>query len=187
MSTRGLALHKKTAISQSSAAEQEQQGLDSTSISSPQQLVRGSPLEQPAKKRSAIFAITNHRYESLRALADGPDLPSTTAATSTAYNSMLRVDQSSIIGASEPDAPLNVAGVNSVEKSPLRTTRTEATHDDMETYSSDASTLSSPPLSSRGYEPLRSPPNLGPAGPREGIGYMVRDRFAKVANELIHK
>ena len=100
---------------------------------------------------------------------------------------MPRVGQSSIIGGTELDAPLNVAGINSVEEMRISTAPVEATPDYTEAHSPDARTLSYPPLPSRGYEPLHSPPNLGPARSRDGIGYMVRDRFAKVANELIHK
>ena len=184
MSTRGLALHRQTAIRQSSTAEQEQQGLDEPSILSPEQLV--PPLEQPAQKRSAIFAVTNHRYENLRASPDGPALPSTTAATSTEYNSMLREDQSSIIGASELDAPLNVAGVKSVEGMRISTAPVAATHDYREIQSLDPRVLSYPPLSSRGYDLLHCRPSLGSAHPRVRNEYMVRNRFAKAANELIH-
>ena len=187
LSTRGLALHRQTAISQSSATEQEQQDLDSTSISSPQQPVPGSPLGNPAQKGSDIFAIANHRYENLRASPDGPALPATTSTASTTYNSMPRVGQSSIIGTSELNAPQNVAGFNSVEAMRISTAPVEATHDYRETHSLDARTLSFPPLPSRGYEPLHSPPNLGPARLREATGYLVRDRLAKVANELIHE
>ena len=166
--------------------EQEQQGLDSPSILSPQQLVSGSPLEQPAQKRTDILAIANYRYESLRVSPDGPALPSTTAAASTAYNSVPRVDQSLIIGVSELDAPLNVVGFNSVEEMRISTAPVAATHDYRETHSPDGRVLSYPPLSSRGYDPLYSRPSLGSAHPRVGNEYMVRNRFAKAANELVH-
>ena len=180
MSTRGLALHAQTIGGQSSAAEQELQDPHSTSISGPQHFIPQSTSQQAAQIQSDTFAIAKHHHGSHGASLDGPALPLTTAASSIVYNSIPRVDQSSIIGASELDAPLNVAGFNSVEKTRLRTTPTEATHDYSETDSSDASTLSYIPPWSRGY------PRLGPIDSRIENEYMVCDRFAVVANKLIH-
>ena len=168
MSTRGLALHRQIATRQSSAAEQEQQVFDSTSISSPQELVPGSPLEQPAQQ-SDIFRMANRGYERLRVSPHGPALPSTTVAASTVCKLVPRADQSSIIGASELDAPLNVAGVQSVEEMRVSIAAVEATRDYTEPHSPDARTLSYPPLSSRGHGPLHSRPSLGSARPRGSV------------------
>lgn len=181
MSTRGLTLRRQT------AAEQELQDSDSMSISSPQQFVPGSPLELPAQHSLNAFAIAKHLHESHLASPDGPALPPTTAASSIAYNSMLRIQQSSSASASEVDALLNLPGVNSVEKTRIRTIPAEATHDYMKTHSFDANTLSYVPPSSRGYNQLHNPPSLGPVHPRVQNEYMVRVRVAKAANDLIHR
>ena len=180
LSTRRLTLRRQTAVVESSTAEQELQ--DSDSI----QFVQELPLEQPAQHSLDTFAIAKHLHESHRASPDGLPLPPTTAASSIAYDSMLRVQQSSSAGAWELDALLNVPGVNSVEKSRIRTTPAEATHEYLKTYSSDLTTLSYVPPSSRRYDQLHSPPSIGPVHPRVGNEYKVRVCFAKLANELIH-
>lgn len=205
MSTRGLALHRQTAVVQSPTAAHEPQNSSSTQTLSAQRVVQGSPLEQPAQyvadtlAGSGFYAcifpgcnaqfdtsarLVKHRRESHQASPDGPALLPTTAASSIAYNSMLRVQQPSSAGASELDNLLNVPGFSPVEKG---TTPTEATHDYSEIYSSDASTLSYPRSSSPSNDPLHSSPSLGAVHPRIGNDYMVRGPFSKIANELIHE
>ena len=98
---------------------------------------------------------------------------------------MLRAEQSLTAGASELDAPPGVPGVNSVEKTRMRTTPVEATQDYMEVHSPDANTLSYLPPLLHGSTPLHSPL---PSHDRPGNQYVVRARFAKLrTNKLIHE
>ena len=206
MSIRGLTLHRQTAVAQSPAAELEPQDSHSTPIRAAQQVEQRLPLEQPAQYQSDNFAgadlnactvsgcyarfdstatFLKHLHESHLTSPNGPALPSATAASSIADNSMLRINQSSTAGATGIDASLSLLGVNAVEQTRMRTTPAEATHDNMDTRSTDPSTLSHMWPSSHGCDPLHSPPSLELVHPRLGNEYMVRARFFKVrANKL---
>ena len=67
----------------------------------------------------------------------------------------------------------------------MRTTPAEATHEYLKTHSDDATTLSYVLPSSGGYDQLHSPSSMRPVHPRLGDEYMVRARFAKLANEQL--
>ena len=68
----------------------------------------------------------------------------------------------------------------------MRTTPAEATHEYLKTHPYEPTNLSYGFPSSREYDQLHSPPSLGPVHSGIENDNMVRDRFAKVAKELIH-
>ena len=141
-----------------------------------QQVVQGPPVEQYAQRTSDTFNVT-------------------TVYACTASGCYAFFDTSATLSkhlheshrALELGIPLNVAGVNSVEEMRTSTTPAEFTHDYMQPHPPDKDMFPYVPSSSRGYDSLRSPPSLGPVHPRKGNEYMVRTRFVKVANELIHE
>lgn len=79
-----------------------------------------------------------------------PRLLPTTAASSIDYTSVLGVEQSPT---PEPDAPIHVPGVDSVEEMCIDTTFAEATHDPMDISPNTTTPSYAPPS----FDPLHGP------------------------------